>query len=95
MEITEDEIGRQIERLKRGKTPGADGIQKKSWMLGTEGVKQMIWEVVDGVWNGKGFSRQWREGIIIPLFKKGQKSDVKKGDQLAQYGVQDIRNDPY
>ncbi|KAJ3657100.1 hypothetical protein Zmor_016129 [Zophobas morio] len=69
-EIREDEIGRQIERLKRG-------IQNEAWMFGTEGVKERIWEVVDGVWNGKGFPRQWREGIIIPLFKKGQKSDVK------------------
>ncbi|KAJ3656199.1 hypothetical protein Zmor_015295 [Zophobas morio] len=77
-EITEDEIGRQIERLKRGKAPGGDGIQNEAWMFGTEGVKERIREVVDGVWKEKGFPRQWREGIIIPLFKKGAKSDVKK-----------------
>ncbi|XP_063913214.1 uncharacterized protein LOC135129875 [Zophobas morio] len=75
--ITEDEIERQIERLKKGKTRGGDGIQNQVWMFGTEVVKERIWEVVDGVWKGKGFPRQWREGIIIPLFKKGQKSNVK------------------
>ncbi|KAJ3662018.1 hypothetical protein Zmor_006386 [Zophobas morio] len=77
-EITEDEIGRQIERLKRGKAPGGDGIQNEAWMFGTEGVKERIREAVDGVWKEKDFPRQWREGIIIPIFKKGQKSDVKK-----------------
>ncbi|KAJ3664706.1 hypothetical protein Zmor_000254 [Zophobas morio] len=46
-------------------------------MFGTEEVKEKICEVVNGVWKGKGFPRQWREGIIIPLFKKGQKSDAK------------------
>ncbi|XP_063904737.1 uncharacterized protein LOC135123790 [Zophobas morio] len=56
-EITNDEI----RRLKRGKAPGGDGIQNETWMFGTEGVKERIWEVVDGVWKGKG----------------GQKSDVK------------------
>ena len=72
-EITDDEIGRQIERLKKGKTPGRNGIQDERRMFGTERIKERIWEVVDGVWKGKGFRRQWREGTIISLFKKGQK----------------------
>ncbi|XP_063922051.1 uncharacterized protein LOC135136618 [Zophobas morio] len=77
VERTEDEIRRQIERLKRGKAPGGDGIQNEAWMFGTTGVKERIWEVVDGVWKWEGFPSQWREGIIMPLFKKGQKSDAK------------------
>ncbi|KAJ3657817.1 hypothetical protein Zmor_009596 [Zophobas morio] len=48
-------------------------------MFGTEGVKERIWEVVDGIWKGKGFPRQWREGVLIPLFKKGQKSKTAVG----------------
>ncbi|KAJ3650204.1 hypothetical protein Zmor_021905 [Zophobas morio] len=43
-EITEDEIGRQIERLKRGKAPGGDGILNEEWMFEAEGVKERIWE---------------------------------------------------
>ncbi|XP_063924619.1 uncharacterized protein LOC135138568 [Zophobas morio] len=44
-EITEDEIGRQIESLKSGKAPGGGGIQNEAWMFGTEGLKERIWEV--------------------------------------------------
>ncbi|KAJ3664822.1 hypothetical protein Zmor_000365 [Zophobas morio] len=62
-EITEDEIGRQIERLKRGKVPGGDGIQNETWMFGTEGVKERIWDVVDGVWKGKGFPHSGEKAL--------------------------------
>jgi len=29
------------------------------------------------VWNGKGFPEEWREGLIAPIYKKGEAGDVR------------------
>jgi hypothetical protein len=31
-------------------------------------------ELMNGVWRGEGFPVDWREGVICPIFKKGEKN---------------------
>jgi hypothetical protein len=69
-EITAEEVGKHIRYLKKRKAPGWDGVQNEAWMYGTE---RMV-ELMNGVWRGEGFPEDWREGVICPTFKKGEKN---------------------
>jgi hypothetical protein len=37
------------------------------------GTERMV-ELMNGVWRGEGFPVDWREGVICPIFKKGEKN---------------------
>ncbi|KAH0810075.1 hypothetical protein GEV33_012716 [Tenebrio molitor] len=72
-EITREELEQQLRKLKRKKAPGRDGIQNESWMYGTEREVDKLLEIMNGVWKGEGFPQEWKEGIICPIYKKGEK----------------------
>jgi hypothetical protein len=73
-EITAEEVGRHIRYLKKRKAPGWDGVQNEAWMYGTERMVERMVELMNGVWRGEGFPEDWREGVICPIFKKGEKN---------------------
>jgi hypothetical protein len=73
-EITAEEVGKHIRYLKKRKAPGWDGVQNEAWMYGTERMVERMVELMNGVWRGEGFPEDWREGIICPIFKKGEKN---------------------
>ncbi|KAH0814865.1 hypothetical protein GEV33_007925 [Tenebrio molitor] len=72
-EITREELEQQLRKLKRKKAPGRDGIQNESWIYGTEREVDKLLEIMNGVWKGEGFPQEWKEGIICPIYKKGEK----------------------
>jgi hypothetical protein len=72
-EITREELEQQLRKLKRKKAPGRDGIQNESWIYGTEREVDRLLEIMNGVWKGEGFPQEWKEGIICPIYKKGEK----------------------
>ena len=76
-EITIEEVERQIRKLKKEKAPGGDGITNEVWMYGSERVIARVVEIMNRIWKGKGFSLQWRGGIIIPIYKKGSREETK------------------
>jgi hypothetical protein len=43
-------------------------------MYGTEEIVGKIVELINGVWKTEGFPVDWREGVICPIFKKGEKN---------------------
>jgi hypothetical protein len=73
-EITREELEQQLRKLKRKKAPGRDGIQNESWIYGTEREVDRLLEIMNGVWKGEGFPQEWKEGIICPIYKKGEKN---------------------
>ena len=75
--ITKQEVKRQIERLKKEKAPGGDGIKNEAWLYGTEEVIDRLTEIMNEVWKGKGFPRQWTEGVICPIHKKGNTKEAQ------------------
>jgi hypothetical protein len=42
-----------------------------------EGIVERMIELMDGVWRGERFPIDWREGVISPIYKKGEKNKTE------------------
>jgi hypothetical protein len=69
----EVEIG--IAKLKKYKTPGSDQIPAELIQEGGEILLSAIHKLINSVWNKEELSDQWKESIILPIHKKGDKTD--------------------
>jgi len=77
-EVGGDEVVRIVVKLK-GKASGDDGVPNEVWKFGGERVEEWIWSFCCKVWKGEGWPEQWKNGIIVPLVKKGV------GDKVEDY----------
>jgi hypothetical protein len=59
--------------VKNRKAPVRDGVQNEAWMDGTEGIVEILVEVMNGVWREEGFPVDWRECVICPIHKEGER----------------------
>lgn len=75
-EIDRGRVKKAIGRMKDGKAEGADGIPGEVWKYGGEEMEEWIWEVCNGVWMGRGWPEGWKEGLVIPIRKKGEGKEV-------------------
>lgn len=78
-EIGKMEVERTMRRLKDGKAMGGDRIPNEVWKHEGEEVKEWAWRVCNRVWGGEGWPEEWKEGITVPIVKKG------KGDTVGEY----------
>lgn len=79
----EEEIGRGefrkvIKKLSDGKAWGLDGIPGEVWKYGGEELEGWIREFCNRIWRGEGWPEEWKEGIIVPIVKKGEGERVKE-----------------
>ncbi|XP_070529779.1 calponin homology domain-containing protein DDB_G0272472-like [Cardiocondyla obscurior] len=66
-------------KLKKGKAAGSDGLENEIWKWGGGEVKEKLWETCKKVWRGEGVPEEWREGVIVPVLKRG------KGEKVEEY----------
>jgi len=66
------EIKEAIKKLKEGKAMGRDGIPGEAWKYGGEALEEWIWNLCNGVWKGAGWPEGWKEGVVVPVLKKGE-----------------------
>ena len=69
-----DEVWRSIAKLKNGKSAGMDGIPGEIWKYGGEVLLNRLHTIIVDVWESEEVPKEWRDGIFIPLHKKGDKS---------------------
>ena len=74
-EIEESEIVRCIKKLKNNKTGGSDGIVSELLKYGGVGMVKMLGKLYAHIWKEECVPMKWREGLIVSLFKKGNKED--------------------
>ncbi|XP_018406521.1 PREDICTED: uncharacterized protein LOC108782692 [Cyphomyrmex costatus] len=72
--IRREEINIEIERLKKGKAAGIDGIRNEAWMKGGDKVGKKLEEIYRKIWEGEGFPDKWRTGVVVPIWKRGDKN---------------------
>jgi hypothetical protein len=64
------EVEIAIVKLKRYKSPGSDGIQ-----AGGEILRSKIHRLINYISNEEELPDQWKESIIVPVNKNGDKTD--------------------
>jgi hypothetical protein len=64
-----------IGKLKSYKSPGTDQILAKLIKAGGEKLCYVIHKLICSMWNKEELPQQWKESIIIPIHKKGDKND--------------------
>jgi hypothetical protein len=64
-----------IGKLKSYKSPGTDQIPAELIKAGGETLYSEIHRLICCIWNKEELPQQWKESIIIPIYKKGDKTD--------------------
>ena len=68
------EVEDAINKLKKNKSPGVDGITAEMIQAGGEKLKYKIYELCNRAWDDGTIPEQWGESILIPIPKKGDLS---------------------
>jgi hypothetical protein len=69
------EVKIAIAKLKNYESPGSDQILAELIQGGGEILLSVIHKLINSVWNKEELPDQWKESIIIPIHKKGDKID--------------------
>jgi len=67
--------------LKLNKTAGSDNTPPELLKHGGRTLKQKLYKLIPMIWNNDQVPQQWYEGIICPVYKKGDLT-VTTIDQL-------------
>jgi hypothetical protein len=68
------EVEIAIAKLKNYKLPGTDQIPAELIQAGSEILLFAIHKLINSVWNKEELPDQWKESIIVPIHKKGDKT---------------------
>ena len=74
-EIEREEIAVCVRKLKNNKTGGRDGLVGELLKYGGSGMIDLLQQLFAVAWREEFVPPQWREGLIVNLFKKGDKED--------------------
>ena len=64
-----------IEKLKSHKSPGIDQIPTEMIKAGGRTIRPEIRKIIISIWNKNKLPEKWKESIIVPIYKKGDKTD--------------------
>jgi hypothetical protein len=70
-EPSASEVEMAIEKLKRHKSPGIDQIRAELIKAGGRTIRSEIHKLINSVWNKEELPEQWKESIIVSIYKKG------------------------
>ena len=74
--IEKGEIAKCLRNLKNSKTGGSDGIVGELLKYGgSAGMVDLLEQLFSVIWQEEIVPRQWREGLIFNIFKKGDRED--------------------
>jgi hypothetical protein len=74
-EPSDSEVEMAYEMLKRHKSPGIDQIPAELIKAGGRTIRSEIHNLINSIWNKEELPEQWKESIIAPIYKKGDKTD--------------------
>jgi hypothetical protein len=60
--------------LKKYKSPGGDQLPAELIQAGGEMLLSEIHKLINSVWNKEELPGQWKESIILPIYKRGDKT---------------------
>jgi hypothetical protein len=62
--------------LKRYKSPGIDQIPAELIQARGNTLRSEIHKLINYIWNKEELPEQWKESIIVPIYKKGDRRTV-------------------
>ena len=66
--ISRNEFKVAISRMKNGKAMGIEGIPVEVWKcLGEEGI-DMLWDLMQGIYERETIPKEWRDSVIISIY---------------------------
>ena len=83
MNLKEEEIKRAIGRLGKKKAPGGDGIPGEVWRICEDLLVTKLREILEGIYKEGILPKEWKKGVVVPVFKKGEKKLVKNYRPVA------------
>jgi len=69
------EVELAIEKLKSHKSPGVDQIAAELIKAGGRTIRSAIHKLIISIWKKEELPEKWKESIIVPSYKKGDKRD--------------------
>ncbi|CAD6201952.1 GSCOCG00002869001-RA-CDS, partial [Cotesia congregata] len=66
-----------VKKLKDYKAMGEDGIPNEVWKYGGEELIVELWRICQRVWEGEAWPEDWKDGVVVPILKKGDGSRVE------------------
>jgi hypothetical protein len=69
------EVRGVMTRLKKGKAMGVDGLITELFKYGGERMVYCVWALFQKVWKEGTIPDDWSKGIVVPIFKKGDRRD--------------------
>jgi len=69
------EVELAIEKLKRHKSPDIDQIPAELIKAGGRTIRGAIHKLIIAIWNKEELPEKWKESVIVPIHKKGDKTD--------------------
>jgi hypothetical protein len=69
------EVQMAIEKLKRLKSPGTDKIRAEMTQAGGRSIRSEIHKLINSICNKDELPQEWKESIILPIYKKGDKTN--------------------
>jgi alkylated DNA repair dioxygenase AlkB len=61
------------EKLKRHKSPGIVQIPAELIQAGGRTIQSEIHKLLTSIWNKEKLPDHWKESVIVPIYKKGDK----------------------
>jgi len=74
-EASASEVELAIEKLKSHKSPGIDQLQGELIKTRGKAICCEIHKLIISIWNKEELPEEWKELIIVPIYKKGDKTD--------------------
>lgn len=74
---TEREVKDAINKLKNNKAAGKDGIGAELIKMGPGKLVASLHRLIVKIWDTEQLPEEWKEGVICPIYKKGDKLDCE------------------
>ena len=74
-ELSAFEVELAIEKLKSHRSPGIDSISAELMKAGSGTICYEIHKFTISIWKKEELPEEWKESIIVPICKKGNKTD--------------------
>jgi hypothetical protein len=83
------EVELAIEKLKGHKSPAIDQIPAELIEAGGSTIRCAIHKVIIAIWNKEKLPGEWKESFIVPIHKKGDKTDCNNYRGIPFYRFQE------